>query len=386
MKILFAADTSFHYMGDNYPGDEIALSLLAEAKPCFDQADFSVINLESPIGHREECTPIPKSGPNIMIFTPFKKCLEALSPSAVCLANNHTGDFGDPPIFDTLKIIREMGAEPFGAGANIEEAYESAKFEKDGERIALIGVCENEFGGATEKTAGSAGYSLGRLTRAIRASVEEGYKPIIFFHGGNEHYAFPAPSKKELYRHFVDLGASAVIAMHTHCPQGYEFYRGAPIVYSMGNFYFPAPAGKQHFPVWEYGYMTQLSFADGSISLEAIPYRQTIDGLSLLKGEELAHFEKYMKAITAPIEDDELLGKYFDAWCFGRDTLTAYPICYERKEKAVVKNLLGCEAHNEVLKNEARLWFEGKRKEDYQDLLGDIAELQKMKIPQSLSK
>ena len=132
--------------------------------------------------------------------------------------------------------------------------------------------------------------------------------------------------------------------------------------------------------------MTELSFEDEGISLQTIPYRQTTEGLSLLGGEELAHFEKYMKAITAPIGDDELLARYFDAWCFGRDTLTAYPICYERKEKAVVKNLLGCEAHNEVLKNEARLWFEGKRKEDYQDLLGDIAELQKMNIPQSLSK
>lgn len=177
MKILFASDTSFHYMGDNYPGDEIALSLLAEAKPCFDAADFSVINLESPIGRREECTPIPKSGPNIMIFTPFKKCLEALS-----------------------------------------------------------------------------------------------------------------------------------------------------------------------------------------------------------------HFEKYMKAITAPIEDDALLARYFDAWCFGRNTLEAYPICYERGERAVVKNLLGCEAHNEVLKNEARLWFEGAKKEDYRELLEDIAALQRMEIPQSLAE
>ena len=40
--------------------------------------------------------------------------------------------------------------------------------------------------------------------------------------------------KTELYRHFIDIGAAAVIAMHTHCPQGYEIYNGAPIVYSKG--------------------------------------------------------------------------------------------------------------------------------------------------------
>ena len=39
-------------------------------------------------------------------------------------------------------------------------------------------------------------------------------------------------------REYIDAGADAVIGGHTHCLQGMEFYKGAPIVYSVGNFWF----------------------------------------------------------------------------------------------------------------------------------------------------
>ena len=387
MKIIFAADTSFNYFGDNYPGDEAAISAMSEVRKCFDRADFSVINLETTLGNRENYTPIRKSGPNQISLPEFKKYIEVLSPDAAGLANNHTGDFGEEPIPDTIEMLRLMGVRSFGAGANIDEAYKSVKFEKDGEKIAVIAVCENEFGVATEKKAGSAGYSLGRTTAAIQSAVAEGYKAVIFFHGGNEHDPFPAPSKKELYRHFVDIGACAVVAMHTHCPQGYEFYRGAPIIYSMGNFYFPAPPYPTgpRFKVWSQGYMTLLTFDGESVSFEAIPYKQDFDGVSLLEGEELAHFNKYLDAICAPIQNDELLQKYFDAWCFTRTPVASLAAQHERKNISAVKNLLWCEAHNDVLKAGAMLDFT-EDTEELAEMSQEIKALQEMIIPKRLEK
>ena len=387
MKIIFAADTSFHYFGNQYPGDDAAVSAMSEVSARMKEADFSVINLETTFGRPEKFEPIKKSGPNQISLPEFTKYIEVLSPSAASLANNHTGDFGAQPIFDTQKILRDMGILPFGAGANIAEAYLPAILEKDGQKVALIGVCENEFGIATEKSAGSAGFSLGRVTEAIRRAKEEGCLPIIFFHGGNEHNAFPSPKKKELYRHFVDLGAASVIAMHTHCPQGYEIYRGAPIVYSMGNFYFPAPnyAHGPRFAVWAQGYMSELTIENGKIKLAIIPYKQSFDGVTLQKGEELAHFEKYMEAICRPIQDDLLLGKYFDAWCMKVKYLSGLSKYDPTQGTATsgIKNLLSCEAHNEVVQNEARIRFEGDPVEA-SALIADLTELQEMKIPSSL--
>ena len=36
----------------------------------------------------------------------------------------------------------------------------------------------------------------------------------------------------------IDAGADAVIGDHTHCLQGIDFYKGKPIVYSLGNYWF----------------------------------------------------------------------------------------------------------------------------------------------------
>ena len=388
MKIIFGADTSFHYFGDVYPGDEAALSSMGEVARRMAEADFSVINLESTFGDRTAHTPIAKSGPNQMSLTAFKKYIEVLAPSAACLANNHTGDFGAQPIFDTQKILREMGIQPFGAGADIEEAYRAAILEKDGVKIAMIGACENEFGVATEASAGSAGFSLGRVTAAIRAALESGCLPIVFFHGGNEHYALPSPKKKELYRHFVDLGARAVIAMHTHCPQGHESYRGAPIVYSMGNFFFPAPnyPDRPRYTVWAYGYMSELTLENGTFSLQTVPYKQSFDGVTLLTGEEKAHFDRYLAAISAPIADDAMLRRYFDAWCVkvkALNSLSKY-VPADGVVSAGIRNTLSCEAHNEVAQNEARIRFEGDPAAA-SALIADITTLQALQIPESFA-
>ena len=105
----------------------------------------------------------------------------------------------------TMKLLKQKGYVTIGAGKNIDEAYEPAILEKDGVRVAVIAVCENEPGIAEEHQAGSAGYSLSRVSNAIWEAKERGELPIIFFHGGNEYNPFPSPGKTELYRHFVDI-------------------------------------------------------------------------------------------------------------------------------------------------------------------------------------
>ncbi len=383
MKVIFAADTSFYYFGNDYPGDAAADAAMAEARACFDRTDFSVINLETTFGEKEALTPIPKSGPNQVSAPAFWRYIEALAPDAACLANNHTMDFGEKPLRDTVEGLKERGIRPFGAGENIGEAYAPAVLEKDGHRVAVIGVCENEFGSATETTAGSAGYALGRVTAAVRAAKARGETPVVFFHGGNEYNPFPSPMKKELYRHFVDVGAAAVIAMHTHCPQGYEIYEGAPIVYSMGNFFFPATPypDRPRNEVWWYGYMSLLSFEGNRVELDIIPYKQGFDGVHLLCGEASARFEEYMRFITAPIGDDELLRRYFDAWSIKQGWLEVVGRLLENEKSgsASVRNFFSCEAHNEVLTREAITRFEG-RVEEAEKLIPHITALQEMQI------
>lgn len=385
MKILFAADFAFKD-ALNYD-EKTATECLGETARFFKNADFSIINLENVFGNKENFTPIKKTGPNLITSEDYIGYLNVLRPSVVGLSNNHTGDYGKEAIEFTLDVLKDNGYTAIGAGKNITEAYKPALLEKDNVKVAVIAVCENEFGGADEDKWGSSGYKLSLVTKSIFDAKEKGYMPIVYFHGGNEEYSFPSPGKKELYRHFVDIGAKAVVAMHTHCPQGYEKYKGAPIIYSMGNFFFPYVADfiKKS---WFYGYMTELSITNDDIDIEIIPYKFSAEKHTVLSGEEKDEFMNYMEYITEPILDDKLLKKYYDAWSviqginiYTRGVVYKDSMVENGADEAKgLKNLLTCEAHNELITNSLKILYE-ERIEEAKEKIDEIKALQIMEIP-----
>lgn len=363
MKVIFAADMSFNYL-EGFPGKEKAHDSLKGASEIFERADFKVVNLENVFGNREDGNPIVKSGPNLLSEDSFIEYIHALKPDVVGLANNHTKDFDEGIMFHTMDMLKNSGYQVMGAGKNIDEAYKPAVVSKDGVEVAIIAVCENEFGVAKVNESGTAGYKLGYVTREILKALKEGKKPVIYFHGGNETNPIPSPMKVELYRHFIDIGAEAVIAMHTHCPQGYEYYNGKPIVYSMGNFFFPA--NRSHLKSWNYGYMAQVDFTKEGAALEIFPYKFDYEGHYILEGEEKEHFLKYIEVLNKTFEDEEELQKWFDAWCTTQlhyaNALTSYKeeilTSNVQTENTKAKNVFNCEAHNEVVRNILNMAYE----------------------------
>lgn len=395
MKILFASDMSFNYFSE-FPGKEAVAKTMEKTVKYFKEADFSVVNLENILGNKSEHTPIPKDGPNLMSSEDFIEYIDFLSPTAVGLANNHTRDFGEGPMFRTMELLSERGYQVFGAGKNITEAYKPAVFEKDGTRVEIYAVCENEFGIADDDLAGTAGYKLGRVKKAIKETRSRGALPIIYFHGGNERNPFPSPGKLEMYRNFVDMGAAAVVAMHTHCPQGYEIYEGAPIVYSMGNFYFPKP-GLEHtlFPSWMNGYMSMIDISEDGASLRIIPYKFDSVSHTPLEGEELDYFLGYIDHIKEPIKNEKKIRELFDSWCmiagigcngqlsymktvsnFTSEYLDEYTKTGSR-DMTRIKNVFSCEAHNELITNSFDIIYNRKIEKALQGV-DYICRLQKM--------
>ncbi|MBR4059464.1 MAG: CapA family protein [Lachnospiraceae bacterium] len=364
MKIMFAADMSFNYF-DAFESKEKAQVAMAEPAEFFKQADFSMVNLENIFGNKEAAAPIIKSGPNLISEDAFIDYIHVLKPDVVSMANNHSKDYGEEVLFHTMDMLSESGYTSIGVGKNIEEAYHPANISKNGINVSIIAVCENEFGVATDVTSGTAGYSLGRVAKAIRQALDETSKPIIYFHGGNETNPFPSPGKVELYRHFIDLGAEAVVAMHTHCPQGYEYYNGKPIVYSMGNFFFPTTGKKRKN--WNYGYLSQLDINDEEVKLSIYPYKFDMDKVTMLEGKEKADFMKYMECLCAPLKDSKRIQSLFDSWCLTQNyinSLEQYKTEYfsdgYAEEVKGLKNVFWCEAHNELVKNTFQLIFESR--------------------------
>lgn len=383
MKIMFAADMSFGF-NDVFEGKEKAQAAMAEAAKLLEQADFSIVNLENVFGNKAESTPIIKSGPNLISEDAFIEYIHALKPDVVGMANNHSKDYGEEVLFHTMDMLAESGYICIGAGKNLEEAYRPAVVSKDEVKVAMIAVCENEFGVATDTTSGTAGYSLGRVTKEIRQALKAGSKPIIYFHGGNETNPFPSPGKVELYRHFIDLGAEAVVAMHTHCPQGYEYYNGKPIVYSMGNFFFPCANTDKKRKTWDYGYLSELDFSNDDVKLKIYPYKFDLDKVTMLEGKEKDDFMKYMECLCEPLKDSKRIQSLFDSWCLTQtyiNSLEQYKTEYFAdgfaEEVKGLKNVFGCEAHNELVKNTFQMIFEA-RIDDARAGVEEIRKLQKM--------
>ena len=142
-----------------------------------------------------------------------------------------------------------------------------------------------------------------KLIAEIKEAKEQTDIVIVTLHGGNEYFPYPRPGLRKLCQYYIDLGVEAVICHHPHVPGAYEYYKGKPIIYSLGNFIFDVAKAPKD---WEYGYMAQLQFDSVSKafkSLDLIPYKQSaaLGGILLLLGQEKKYFinriEVYRKTL-----------------------------------------------------------------------------------------
>ncbi|MGM9626032.1 MAG: CapA family protein, partial [Eubacteriales bacterium] len=348
MKLIFTGDLNFR--GYRQITEAQCSDILGDVLPYVRDADFRIVNLETPLADEKHHTPIKKSGPNLISAPENVIFLQALGADAVTLANNHTGDFGERAVLETMQVLRANGIRFCGAGENTDGAYQACRLEKDGLTVSLLSVCENEFGTATLTNAGSAGYQPRMLLRRIREEIQISDAVIVIFHGGNEHNPLPSPDTQERYRLICDMGADAVVAGHTHCPQGYEIYDGKPIVYSMGNFLFKSSTERAENDGWYYGYMTELTVRNGRIGFRPIPYRFNPEAsrIHIFDGDEQQKMLAYIETLSEIIADPVQLERYFCGWAYLHKWIPQAPRDYSDMRDysgAGNYNLICCESH-----------------------------------------
>lgn len=218
-------------------------------KPILEWADLAVVNLECPFTERG--TLLPKNF-NFRARPELVELLKEGSVDAVTLANNHLVDFGDVGLTDTIDTLDRAGLLHFGAGRDLAAARQPLVTERAGVRLGFLGyyfqdardMLEPAAVYATDHSAGVAGCftdlacmmaMLEQDLAALRPRVDAA---IPFFHWGHEGSNEVRDYQVALAHRAVDLGARAVLGSHPHRFQGVEVYRGAPILYSLGNFVF----------------------------------------------------------------------------------------------------------------------------------------------------
>ena len=308
--------------------------IFSEIKPYITGADFSIVNLEAPI-IKTKPTPIKKSGPCLGADPSTIEVLKNAGFGIFTLANNHFYDQGQNGVDNTISLCNELDIKAVGGGNSVREARKILLLEKDGKRIAIINACEHEFSVADSSHGGSNPLDLINMQEDIAAARKEADYVVLILHGGIEQYHYPTPRMKRWYRHFVDLGADAVINHHQHCINGYEVYKGKPIFYGLGNFYFPWVA-KRINESWNNGYAVVLKLEE-KVCFELIPYNQTMEGVSLRNIED---FNKEIELYNLPIQDDYLLLQKFDEYVIDKENIIKLDILPTLFKKRVLSALI----------------------------------------------
>jgi poly-gamma-glutamate capsule biosynthesis protein CapA/YwtB (metallophosphatase superfamily) len=210
-------------------------------------ADLRVINLECAITtHEYRWSRTPKTFHFRADPTRAVGVLRAARIDACSLANNHTLDYEEAGLLDTLEYLDGAGIRYAGAGRDLEEAARPAILDgPDGEKVALLAFTDNEPAFAAGGDRPGTNYLpislepevLDRVEAAIADARNAGADTILFSnHWGPNMVECPRDIFRRFARSVVDRGADVYYGHSAHIFQGVEVYRGKPILYDTGDF------------------------------------------------------------------------------------------------------------------------------------------------------
>ncbi|MCR4826971.1 MAG: CapA family protein [Bacteroidales bacterium] len=366
MKILIAGDYCPQARVSQIIAKGDGENVFADIIPYVNDADYSIVNFECAVVDKHD-KPIVKFGPCLSCTSDGVNLLKTVGFDCVTLANNHFRDFGNVGVKKSLQAMRAIGIDFVGGGESIEEAEKVLYKDINGETLAVVNFCENEFSIATREQGGSAPMNPVKNYYQIVEAKQNSDFVIVIIHGGHEGYQYPSPRMKQLYRWYVDLGANVVVNGHQHCFSGYEWYKDAPIIYGLGNFCFDEDGSRND--LWNYGYFLRLSIERNKIDFECVPYEQCNDApvVRLLQGEEKKDFESQLSEINAIINDEEKFEAHHTTFCDSKkgylSCITPYlsdyaraaacrgwlPSLLPKKKKLNILNFIECESHRDML-------------------------------------
>ena len=284
-------------LGSNYPFEYLLpkndANILQNTQNILKNADITVGNLEGTLFDNDG-TPKSCNNPNVcyVFRMPLRygTYLKQAGFDYLSIANNHSNDFGEIGIKETIKNLDNLGIKYSG----IKDIAESVILEKDGKKFGFISFSPNS---ATVKL-NDYNYAK-KLISGLKSKVDI---VIVMFHGGAEganaehitkrHEIFHGEDRGNVYEfaHFaIDNGADIIFGQGPHVTRAVELYKNKFISYSGGNF---ATFGKINVsgsmgiaPIFKIKINNKGDFISGEI----IPVRQTYKSLGpFIDSEKLA--------------------------------------------------------------------------------------------------
>lgn len=286
------------------------ISVSEELKKRINSCDFKVCNFEVPLKPKS----INKSESYFYQNDDAPTFLENLGFNLFSFSNNHVFDYGEEGY---LKTIYAFKNKPFGAGT-YQEVTQVKIVEKNNIKIGFLPLCYAARFGVFNDVFNNDGLGCAWIDDPkINHLIIEAKKNIDFLiilpHDGIEYINVPIPETITRYRDFIDYGADAIIATHPHLPQGWEEYKGKPIFYSLGNFFFNSKTPEYRAtnrPYWYNGLCVILNIENREISYEII---NTInrDNLEIMI-DNTDYIKEHNELLCRYLRDKELYFQYLN--------------------------------------------------------------------------
>jgi poly-gamma-glutamate capsule biosynthesis protein CapA/YwtB (metallophosphatase superfamily) len=248
--------------------------------------------------------------------------LSLIGFDVVSLANNHSMDFGEEALVDTIAALDSHGIHCVGAGKDIDQATAPALLEVKGWKIGFLAwSCLLPVGSAAGQR--RAGHAPLHVTSAYEVSAyhemeEPAHPPVVRswpevkeleaavqsvdelrsrtdFVVASVHWGYGfgttlAEYQPKIAHALIDAGADLVLGNHVHAIHAVEAYKGKAILYSQGSFISQQPRqGEPQEVIAIYdqmspdGYVaTATILPGGQYGLRLMPITMDEEGLPIL--------------------------------------------------------------------------------------------------------
>ncbi len=247
----------------------------------FDQVDAAIANLEGPVTDTRRP---PEKTIDFQFNPAVIDVLKKQGIDAFSQANNHTLDQGRIGADDSRARLKAADFLVFGDEVN-DDDIALATTTIRGQRFAFVGF--NTTNNPLDEHDAS---STLAKAHALADHV------IVFMHWGLE-YRDHAPQQVIDKAHWlIDHGADIVIGGHPHWVQGFDVYKGHPIVYSLGNFVFDQDFSKET----REGLALKLTVDGTHVSIEPIPIQIDLSQPRMAEGDERVRRLAHLAEISDP--------------------------------------------------------------------------------------
>jgi poly-gamma-glutamate synthesis protein (capsule biosynthesis protein) len=234
--------------------------------------------------------------------------LQAANIQWVSLANNHTLDFEEEGLLDTLQYLDESDIHHAGAGRNLHEAAQPVLMDIAGLKVALIALTDNEPSFAAHADHPGTYYleihpnslTLARILSLVKHLRQEGAELIILSaHWGPNMVLSPPPRFRSFARAAIDGGVDLFYGHSAHLCQGVEVYQQGLILYNTGDFLDDYAVDPVLHNDWSFVFLLEVDFK-GMRRLRMLPVRLRYARVDLAQGDEFMAIRQRMQSLCAP--------------------------------------------------------------------------------------